>query len=186
MKAIEIDCGFFIYMARNYILILAINLLFSCNTPELKEPVEYKGPLREIEKVETFYTKNDKIQAKILADLVYEFENGDREFPKGVYLEFYNEFGRLESVLKANHAFFFKEENKWRGRGNVEVKNLEKREQLNTEELFWKPAEQTISTESFVTIRKEGDIVYGVGLDANQDLSDYTIWKVHGEMEVEE
>lgn len=123
---------------------------------------------------------------KVIAAMVYEFENGDREFPKGLYIEFYNEFGKLESTLRANEAKFFKKENQWRGRGKVEVKNIEKNEQLNTEELFWKPAEEKIFTEKFVTIRQQGDVIYGEGLEAKQDMSDYIIKKPVGEFEVEE
>lgn len=151
-----------------------------------KEPLEYKGPLKEVENVELYYSENDNVKIKMLADLLYEFENGDREFPKGVYIEFYDEFGQLESTLRANHAFFFKKEDQWRGRGKVEVKNIEKNEQLNTEELFWKPSDKKIFTEKFVTIRQQGDVIYGEGLDAKQDLSDYVIKKPAGEFEVKE
>ena len=173
-------------MIRILTSILSLIILFGCGKSEVKELVEYTGPLREAENVETYFSEHDKIKVKMLADLVYELKNGDREFPKGIYLEFFNEFGRLESTLKANHAYFFKEENKWRGRGNVEVKNVEKNEQLNTEELFWKPVEKKIFTEKFVTIRQEGDVIYGIGLDAKQDLSQYTILKPTGEFEVKE
>jgi len=148
--------------------------------------VEYKGPLREVENMEMFYTENDRVKVKMLADLVYEFQNGDREFPKGIYLEFYDIFGKLESTLRANHAFYFKDQDQWRGRGKVEVKNVAKNEQLNTEELFWKPADQKIFTEQFVTIRQQGDVIYGQGLTAKQDLTDYVITKPEGELEVHE
>ena len=136
--------------------------------------------------MEMFYTKNDRVSVKLMADLVYEMQNNDREFPKGIYMEFYDESGRLESTLRANHAYFFKELNQWRGRGKVEVKNIAKNEQLNTEELFWKPADKTIFTDKFVTIRREGDVIYGEGLNAKQDLSDYTITKPTGDLEVVE
>lgn len=168
------------------LLFIAILPFYGCSQSEVKKTIEYTGPIREVEKMETFYTENDKMKAKVMADVVYEFQNGDREFPKGLYLEFYNEFGKLESVLKANHAYFFKEENKWRGRGKVEVKNIETDEQLNTEELFWKPNEKKIFTESFVTIRQQGDVIYGTGLDAKQDLSDYKIRHPYGEFDVKE
>jgi LPS export ABC transporter protein LptC len=168
------------------IVVLILATLFGCKKTEVKQLVEYTGPLREIEKMETFYSENDKVKVKALSDIVYEYKDGDQEFPKGLYLEFYNEFGRIESTMRANEAHFFKEENKWRGRGKVEIKNLEKNEQLNTEELFWKPADKKIFTESFVTIRQQGDVIYGVGLDAKQDLSDYTILKPTGEIEVKE
>ena len=125
-------------------------------------------------------------QSEMLADLVYEFENGDREFPEGLYLEFYDESGKLESTLRANEAYYFKKENQWRGRGKVEVKNLEKNEQLNTEELFWKPADEKIFTDKFVTIRQQSDVIYGQGLEAKQDMSDYVIKKPEGEFSVDD
>jgi LPS export ABC transporter protein LptC len=160
--------------------------LFSCKDSEIKEPVEYSGPLRKIKDVELFYTEKNTVKVKMVAADVYEFENGDREFPNGLYIEFFNEFGKLESTLKANRAYFFKKENQWRGRGNVEVKNIEKNEQLNTEELFWKPAQEKIFTEKFVTIRQQGDVIYGQGLEAKQDMSEYEIKKPQGEIEVQE
>ncbi len=174
------------FTMSRYLFMLISFFACSCNSTDNKEPLEYKGPLKEAENVELYYSEKDRVKIKMLADLLYEFENGDREFPKGVYIEFYNEFGRLESTLRANHAFFFKKDDQWRGRGNVEVKNIEKNEQLNTEELFWKPAAKKIFTEKFVTIRQQGDVIYGEGLDANQDLSDYVIKRPAGEFEVRE
>lgn len=167
-------------------IVFVATLLIACDQPEAKEPVEYKGPLREVENMEMFYTENDRIKVKMQAAVVYEFLNGDREFPKGIYLEFYTEEGALESTLKANNAYFFKEQNQWRGRGKVEVKNIAKNEQLNTEELFWKPADQKIFTEQFVTIKQQEDVIYGTGLDAKQDLSDYVITKPYGEVGFQE
>lgn len=159
---------------------------FSCTKTEFKEPVEYKGPVREGENVELYNSENDRVKSKIVAELVYEFENGDMEFPKGVYVEMYNEFGRLASTLRANHAKYFKEEKHWRGQGKVEVKNVERNEQLNTEELFWNPVTKKIFTSKFVTIKQQGDVIYGIGLEAKQDLSDYVILKPKGEFEVKE
>lgn len=172
-------------MIRNLsycILIIAT----ACNTAELKEPVEYTGPLRKAENIELYYTEKDRVKVKMVAAELHEFKNGDREFPKGIYLEFYDEFGKMESTLRANHAFFTKKENLWRGRGKVEVKNLEKNEQLNTEELFWKQTEERIYTDKFVTIRQQGDVIYGEGLEAKQDMSDYVILKPTGDFEVKE
>ncbi|HEY3401946.1 MAG TPA: LPS export ABC transporter periplasmic protein LptC [Ohtaekwangia sp.] len=171
-----------------YLFVFLIALVFSsCGKQELKEPVEYTGPQREVENIEMFYLENQHVKVKLFADLVYEFANGDREFPKGIYLEFYQEgTNTLESTLKANHAFFSKEKNQWRGQGKVEVKNVAKKEQLNTEELFWTPATKKIFTEKFVTIRQQEDVIYGTGLNANQDLTDYIITNPYGDLEVSE
>jgi len=168
-----------------YLLLLFV-IAFGCTGTDTKEPLEYKGPLSEFENVELYYSENDIVKVKMVAELLYEFESGDREFPKGVYMEFFNELGNIESTLKANHAYYFKKEDRWRGRGDVEVKNLEKNQQLNTEELYWKPKEKKIFNDKFVTIRREGDVIYGEGLEANEDMSDYVIKKPAAEFEVKE
>ncbi|MEJ1239027.1 LPS export ABC transporter periplasmic protein LptC [Chryseolinea sp. T2] len=165
---------------------LAASLVFACNNPENKEPVEYKGPLSEAENVELFFSEKERVKIRMTAPLLYEFQNGDREFPKGVFIEMFNENGKVYATLRANHAYFFKSEEHWRGRGNVELKNLEKQQQLNTEELFWKPKDQKIYTEKFVTIRQDGDVLYGEGLTANEDLSEYVITRPSGDMEIQE
>jgi LPS export ABC transporter protein LptC len=179
----------FSFMPRTTIFTFLTIVCFaaaSCNQSEIKEPLVYDGPLRIGENVELYYTEDNLVKVKMQAPLVYEFENEDREFPKGLYLEFYDEFGKIESTLRANEAYYFKKENQWRGRGKVEVKNLEKNEQLNTEELFWKPAEEKIFTDKFVTIRQQTDVIYGQGLEAKQDMSDYIIKKPEGEFAVED
>ena len=172
---------------RKVILLLLISFLFQgCEPQEAAQPREYEGPLREVENVEMHYTENEVIKVKMTADRVYEYENGDQEFPSGIYLEFYTETGQLKSTLRANYAYHNKEEGRWKGQGKVEVKNLEKNEQLNTEELYWKPSEKKIFTESFVTIRMADEVIYGTGLEADEDFSSYSIQNPQGEFQVEE
>jgi LPS export ABC transporter protein LptC len=171
---------------KHLLLVSFAAVATACSKTEIKEPLEYTGPVSEAENVELFYSEKDIVKVKMVTPLMYEFKNEDRECPKGIYLEFYDETGKLESTLKANHAYFFKEQNQWRGRGDVEVKNLQKKEQLNTEELFWKQSDKKIFTDKFVTIRQQGDVIYGEGLEAKEDMSDYTINKLSGTFNVKE
>ena len=171
-------------MKKYFYLIFFI--VVSCIQKENTQPVEYEGPLQEAADVELFYSENEAIKVKMETPLLYEFKTGDREFPKGIHLELYNNAGVLSSTLRADHAYYFKTEDKWRARGKVEVVNKEKNEQLNTEELFWFPAKEEIMTEKFVTIRQRQSIVYGEGLQAKQDMSSYTIIDPQGELEIEE
>ena len=168
-----------------YFLILA-GFLVACQTTENKTPQVYEGPMREVNDLELFHSEDDRVKVRMKAARVYEFVSGDREFPKGIAMDFYDDFGKLESTLKADHAYFFKEENKWRGKGHVEVKNMKSNEQLNTEELFWKPSEEKITTDKFVTIRQQHDVIYGNGMEAKEDLSDYKIFEVTGTFQLEE
>jgi LPS export ABC transporter protein LptC len=178
--------AFFISMEKFFLIVVIALITFGCNQKEHTLPVEYEGPLQEAEEIELLYTEQEKIKVKMTAALLFEFKTGDREFPKGLYLEFFNEDGTLASTLKANHAFFFKSENKWRARGKVEVVNKDKNEQLNTEELYWFPGKEQITTESFVTIRLQSEVIYGEGLEAKQDMSSYVIKNPQGEFQIDE
>lgn len=169
-----------------FLISLVSSLIISCGAPEAPPAVNYDGPLTEGENVEMFYTEKGVMKMKMNAKKVREFQSGDREFPEGIYLEFYSETGVVTSTLRANDAYYFKADDQWRGRGDVEVKNLEKSDQLNTEELFWKPGTKRIFTEKFVTIKQGRDVMYGTGLDAAQDLSQYSIKNPEGEFEVDE
>lgn len=160
--------------------------LIGCNTQETAKPILYEGPLSEGEDITMHYSEKDVVKVLLNAKKIFEFQNGDREFPEGIYMEFYDELGKLNSTLQANSAYFFKEENKWRGRGNVIVINTAKQEQLNTEELFWKPDTKKIFTDKFVTIKLQNEVIYGTGLDAAQDLSTYQIKNPEGEFVVED
>ena len=170
----------------SFSILFGVSVLVSCTNVENKELLEYTGPLSEAQNVELFFSENARVKIRMTAEVLYEFQNGDREFPKGVFIEMYDVTGKVSSTLRANHAYYFKAEDHWRGRGNVELKNMEKQQQLNTEELFWKPKDQKVYTDKFVTIRQDGDVLYGQGLTANEDLSDYVITHPSGDMELEE
>ena len=169
-----------------FILAFGWIVLSSCDRVENTKPQIYNGPTSEGENVEMLYSEKEKITVKVIAKRALEFENGDNQFPEGIFIEFYNEQGAITSTLKANAAFYIKAENKWKGVGDVEVKNLDKNEQLNTEELFWFPTKRNISTEKFVQIRTGNEVIYGTGLEAKQDMSEYRIRKVEGEFALEE
>ncbi len=173
-------------MTNRILLFFLLSTLTTCKPKETSEPVEYVGPLREAYDIDMLYSEKDRIKVKMKAKRILEFKNGDQEFPDGLYLEFFNEFGVMTSSLKANQAYYFKKENQWRGRGKVEVKNIEKKQQLNTEELFWNPVTKKIFTEKFVTIKMETELIYGTGLEAVQDLSTYTIKKPEGDFEIKD
>jgi LPS export ABC transporter protein LptC len=161
-------------------------MLSACSTSETTVPVEYEGPLSEAENVKMQYAEKDHVKVILTAAKILEFANGDQEFPEGIFIEFYDELGNKTSTLRANDAYFFKQENKWRGRGNVEVINTQKQEQLNTEELFWTPTDKKIFTEKFVTIKLQSEVLYGTGFEAKEDLSDYRIKDPSGDFTVDE
>lgn len=51
---------------------------------------------------------------------------------------------------------------------------------LKTEKLFWKSKTQRVSSNSFVRIKTHKEEIEGYGFESDQNLSDYTIYKVTG------
>lgn len=172
------------FLNMNYRFIFLIVLAAGCEVKDSAKPILYEGPLREAENVEMIRAEKEKVKMILRAKKFQEYLNGDQEFPEGLYIEFFDPSGVKTSTLKANTAHYFKQENRWRGRGNVEVFNLQKGQQLHTEELFWNPAQRKIFTDKFVTIRDQSDVIYGTGMIANQDLSNYSIKNINGTLGV--
>ncbi|MGC4020863.1 MAG: hypothetical protein QM734_02430 [Cyclobacteriaceae bacterium] len=69
--------------------LFALSFLWSCSTKENARPVMYEGPQRQAENVTMHYTEKEHVKMILQAKKVNEFQNGDREFPEGIYLEFY-------------------------------------------------------------------------------------------------
>jgi hypothetical protein len=58
------------------------------------------------------------------------------------------------------------------------IHNIEKGEIMKTDEFNWLPVEKRIFTDKAVQLRTRTELVNGVGLDAAQDFSSYSLRKV--------
>lgn len=175
-------------MKKSFIFILLSFTVCSCvnSDQEVKKIQTYDGPIQEAADVELFYSEDARVTTKMNAKKWLQYENGDQEFPEGMYMEFFDEQGNITSTLRANDVYYFEKEKKYRGRGNVVIKNLEKNQQLNTEELFWTPDNEKMFTDELVTIKLDNEILYGRGLEAKQDFSWYVLKEPQGEFYIDD
>lgn len=166
-----------------YSFMIALSCLgFGCNA-ELKDPDKaetYTGPLIENHDVVTLFSDSARLQVKLMAPVQQEFENGDGVFPKGLYVKFYGDPGQITSTLKANYGKQDRRKNLYIAQGNVIVENLQKKEKLETEELYWDKNKGKIYTDKFVRITTAEEILTGEGLRANQDFTNWRILKPTG------
>ncbi len=154
--------------------------------PEL--PKAIAKPVEISINTEILYSDSAIIRLKIVTPELQRWTNAENpyvEFPKGLDLFFYDSTGALESTLKADYAINFTEEKRVEVKHNVEVVNG-KEETLNTEHLIWLQAEEKIYTEEFVKITTPDEIIYGDGLEANQQFTKYRIKNIKGTIAVEE
>ncbi len=144
----------------------------------------YEGPLIAIDSVYTEMSDEGIIIVKLKAPRQLDLSNGDREWPKGMNLEYLNSDGEITSTFRADYVYQEIKENLYRGEGNVVVKSLSNGDELNTEELFWDPVDEIFYTERFVTIKSEDEVHTGEGLTANQDFTSYQIHKPSGTINI--
>lgn len=173
---------------KNLILFIFVSFVFACSSDleEKKKFEAYTGPIMEVDTVKILYSDSAKVRVIVNASKQYEFENGDREFPNDIYIEFYEPDGKMSSTLEANSAYYTKETDIYKAEGDVEVIGYIEPRKLNSEELYWEPQKEEIYTETFVRIQSEDQISTGTGLRAKQDFSSYRILNPSGTIYLDE
>ena len=146
----------------------------------------YEGPLSSMDSAVTQMSDSGIVVMQLETALQNNFENGDREWPQGFYIEWYNSRRQVTSYFSAKYVYFTKAENLYRAEGDVVVKSLVNKDELNTEELFWNQAEEKFYTDKFVTINSEDEVHTGEGMESNQDFTEYRILKPNGTFTLED
>ena len=111
---------------------LFLIFLYSCDEPnkDLSKMKDYEGPIIEVTNVETLYSDSARVRVKLNAPVQWEYKSGDRDFPKGIIINFFDENGKNSAQLTANRGKFNKEKNLYTALGNVIVKNLLEQKKL--------------------------------------------------------
>lgn len=173
-------------VSRTYSLLLLIAFIMGCK-PDTKQdttPQIYTGPLSKLTNATILYSDSAVVKAHVNAEELLDMQNGDREVPKGMHITFFKDDGSTSATLRADYAYYTKEEDRWKATGNVVVNNITNKEILKTEELFWEPKTEDVYTEKFVKIETPGELMTGTGLKAKQDFSEWTLEKPEGVIEV--
>lgn len=166
-----------------YLIVLCLaTLAWSCDddSQSAEDFKEYEGPVLEATNTEILYSDSAQLRIKLQAQRQLQYENGDQDFPEGIYIEFFDELGVKTTSIKANQGYYSDEEKKYTATGEVVVRNLESGEKLETELLHWEREKHSINTDRYVEIESEGEILMGEGLEAQEDFSSYEILKPTG------
>ncbi len=136
---------------------------------------EYTGPMYESENVRILLSDSTVVKVEMKGKRQVQYQNGDIEFPEGLHLIFYDKEGNKITELTSHKGFKAAKENIYRAEGDVLVKNLNKKETLSTELLYWNPKEEIIYTNQFITIETETELLPAEGFSAPQDFSTYEL-----------
>lgn len=167
-------------MLRILIFSVLLGLVaFSCRESVDPEALKiYDGPINSA--INIFLVQSDSaiVRSEITASKQLEFLNGNIEFPEGIEIQFFTKEGELETTMIADRGYFMKNENLYRGEGNVQIQNLLKDQKLQTEEIFWDQPGKKIYTDKFVTIQDKQTLFNGTGMEADDSFANYTLKEV--------
>ena len=108
-----------------------------------------------------------------------------QEFPKGIYLEQFDEDLHVRASLKADYAYYNETTQVWVLVGNVHALNR-KGEQFDTPQLNWNQQSHRVYSDTIIKITREKSTIEGVGFDSNEEMNDYTILKPTGVFPIDE
>lgn len=179
------------YIARMIIPgLLLVCFISSCkNDPaKIQEVIDRKqAQLDKAEDVVIIYSEEDKTVARLY---VKEFIRNEKARPpyldmkNGLKVEFFDDSLNVSSTLTALYARYYEEEGNILLRDSIVVVN-KKGEELRTEELIWNQKIKKFYTEKFVRINTPTQVMYGNGLEANEDFSWYRIKQPQGVVQVD-
>jgi LPS export ABC transporter protein LptC len=138
--------------------------------------------------VEILYSDSAVVRVRVTGPLLHNYndrENPRQEFPAGVKIDFLEPNLSVRSTLTAKTATRYQEKGQIIARDSVILVSA-KQERLETEELIWNEKTAKIYTEKFVKVSKPGEIIYGYGLEAEQDFSYWKITVPKGRIKVEQ
>ena len=147
---------------------------------------EKRLPDQSNKNAEFLYSDSAIVRAKLTTPQLdhYAGKKPYFELPKGMNVIFYTIEKKEETKLTANYGIGYDNGNgleKMEAKGDVIVINV-KGEKLNTEQLTWNAITKKIYTDDFVKITTKDQVIWGDGMEADQDFSDYQIKNVKGEI----
>lgn len=165
---------------RKHLLLCLLSMfcLSACQERQESKKVQYKGPKSELDGIDMVYSDSARAVVRMVTDKQMTLFNEDRVYPKEVKLFFYDKLGNTTTQIRGDSARFDRVKNYYKLMGHVVINNPIKKETLRTSEFIWLPDQKKIYTEKPVQIRTQTEVFYGIGMDAAQDFSSYSLRQV--------
>lgn len=139
------------------------------------------------EDVTILYSIGGKVKARLTTHTFLRAEASKppyTEMKDGLKVEFFDDNTAVKSTLTARYGRWYERESNVLLRDSVHIIN-DKGDQLFTRELVWNQKLEKFFTEKPVRIVTPTRTIYGSGMEANQDFSNYQITNPTGSIQVE-
>lgn len=140
------------------------------------------------QEVEILYSDSAVVRVRVTGPVLHNHSGREKprqEFPDGIRMDFLQPDLTVRSVLTAKSATRLQSDGIIMARDSVVLTTV-KQEKLETEELIWDEKTAKIHTDKFVKVTQPGEIIYGFGLEAEQDFSYWKILVPKGRIKVEQ
>jgi len=185
MKQHKSEPDSLIYIRKPLILLSLLGgIIFHISCENNLEKIKTISSLEEFpdasgHKYEILYSDSSKVKVRILAPEIQRFAKSEDpyiDFPKGMTAYFFDDSLKIISIIKAKDVVYFENERLWEARNDVEARNLQNGNQVNTEHMFWDEKKKEIYSHTNSRIVNEDGTFYGEeGFIAKQDLSWYRL-----------
>jgi LPS export ABC transporter protein LptC len=145
-------------------------------------------PSQSMINAEIIYTDSARLQLRITAPEIHNYSNAAEkytEFPRGVFAEFFDRAGNVESQLNSKYAIYYTDNELWEAKDSVVVINSEG-EILNTDQLYWDERLKIIYSNAFVRITRPQEVIMGEGFEADETFSRWKIKKIQGTIYIQD
>jgi len=183
----------FRFCLKLLLFLLVFFFIESCenNIEVIKNLTSVKDlPSVSAQEIEILYSDSAKIRIKVDAKVLNKYNTPEKqyfEFPQGITLYKYDSSLQVVAIIKANYALYRENVKLWEARDDVVAKNLEKNEQLYTEELFWDQNKGIIYSNKFTKIINPDGVFYGDGgFTSKEDLSYWKLIGIKGKVNIKD
>ncbi len=175
-------------MKNCFLYIVIITLVWSCSQEgESFETLPRSATKVEVAKdVEILYSDSAVVRIRIKGPTLVNHTtpgNQKREFPNGIIVDFFDSEQRTTSRMTAKYAIQLSNQRKVLIQDSVVVKGVE--ETMETEGLVWDENKQLITSDRYVRITTNDEVITGYGFESDQEFTNWEIKKVTGRFKVE-
>jgi LPS export ABC transporter protein LptC len=183
-----------------FLLLLTVVIGFAGCEDKAKTAVVYKAhpiPPEEADSVVSYLSEGgfdkgvleSRVKGRLTAPYMQRFQRTDSpyaEFPRTLHVDFYqdsvtlNQKPVIESKLDALYGKYLNVQNKVYLRDSVVVRNVLKGDTVHCQDLWWDNKTEKFSTDKPVRIYTKDKILFGTGMDADQNFRWYNIRKLTG------
>ncbi|WP_439182354.1 LPS export ABC transporter periplasmic protein LptC [Carboxylicivirga taeanensis] len=182
----------FINTASSLLLLAVYFLLSACqsNKPEAIAAITNREeiPSLILEELETTITDSGKVKLRFITPEMLQYDRKKepyRDFPQGLHCIMYQSNGEIDAQIKCGNAIFYDKKELWELNFDVEAVN-QKGEVLSTEQLFWDMKTEKIYSDKFVSISQGESVYTGTGFEADQNMQNWRIKNLSGDLELDE